>query len=144
MEKYNLYDSINTTAMRWLAYHYDQSGKDILFYHYNDKEAFNWLLKITDTFCRIYGKTFYIVCPRWKYLYLRYIRRFKKVRLFTGQTDLFKINVQIFIQELLDSFETSIDTIYDIYNTYYRRKLWLKQGFLYGKQKKRCQKRQTH
>lgn len=37
MEKYELYDSINTTAMRWLAYHYDLSGKDVLFHNYNDK-----------------------------------------------------------------------------------------------------------
>ena len=126
MEKYELYDSINTTAMRWLAYHYDLSKKDILFYNYNDKTAFNWLLKITDIFCRTYGKTFCVVCPTWKYLYFRYICRFKKIRRFTGQIDFFKIDVQIFIQELLKSFDTSIDTIYNIYNTYYRRKLWLR------------------
>lgn len=126
MEKYELYDGINTTAMRWLAYHYDLSKKSVLFYNYKDKDAFNWLLKVTNLFCQTYGKTFYVICPKWKYLYLRYIRRLKKIRFFTGQTDLFNIDVQVFIQELLNSFNTSVDTIYDIYNTYYRRKLWLK------------------
>lgn len=122
MPNYDLYDSINTTATRWIAYHYDKSKCDICYYNYKEiDKSFLWLLRITNDFCKIYDKIFYVSCSWTKYIYLKYIKHFNKIKYLRAPARIFSIDVKVFIHELTRSFEVDDDFVIAIYDNYYRR-----------------------
>lgn len=122
-EQYNLFDGINTTATRWMAYQYDKrkASACICNYYGDFNKYFLWLINIVNDFCKIYDHVFYVACPWIKYIYLRYIKHFKKVRYPRPGTDTFPLDTEIFIKEITTAFDVVEEIIPVIYDEYYRR-----------------------
>lgn len=120
-EREKKFDAILTTGARWLAVR----KKDL---PYIDGFAIKnvQLNNLTYGFLSIarvyitYKGSFYIDTNLFKYLYLKYIKRFKFLKRINGNIVDY-IDVGIFLSELVNAFNEELPIIEEIYQTYYRR-----------------------
>lgn len=122
--KLKLYDSINTTAVRWLTYQQRVNAKPIGIFNFDSKNITHmWFLHMLESY-RVFNNytEYYIDCGLLEYLYIKYIKKFKGARR-KKKTDAVMIKVDIFIQELIDSFEENLtlrpSIIEEIYKEYW-------------------------
>lgn len=109
MDKFKLYDSINTTAVRWLTYQHKTNNKSLGILNFDNKNISHlWFLHMLESY-RVFNDydNYYIDCGFFKYLYIRYIKKFKGARR-KKNVDVLMINVDVFIQELIESFEENL------------------------------------
>ena len=120
-EREKKFDAILATGARWLAVR----KKDL---PYIDGFAIKnvELNNLTYGFLSIarvyitYEGSFYIDTNLFKYLYLKYIKRFKFLKRINGNIVDY-IDVGIFLSELVNAFNERLPIIEEIYQTYYRR-----------------------
>lgn len=120
-EREKKFDAILATGARWLAVR----KKDL---PYIDGFAIKnvELNNLTYGFLSIarvyitYEGNFYIDTNLFKYLYLKYIKRFKFLKHINGNIVDY-IDVGIFLSELVNAFNEELPIIEEIYQTYYRR-----------------------
>lgn len=118
-EKEKLYDAILTEGARWLLFLQD-SRKDIAGFGIKDVQLDNstyGFLSIARIFS-IYSGKFYIKTNWFKYLYLKYIKKFKFLKR-PPKMEIEYIDKNIFIKELTGYFDKSPSIIEEIYNYYY-------------------------
>lgn len=122
--KLKLYDSINTTAVRWLTYQQRVNAKSIGIFNFDSKDITHmWFLHMLESY-RVFNNytEYYVDCGLFEYLYIRYIKKFKGARR-KKKTDAVMIKVDIFIQELIGSFEENLalspSIIKEIYKEYW-------------------------
>lgn len=122
--KLKLYDSINTTAVRWLTYQQRVNAKPIGIFNFDSKDITHmWFLHMLESY-RVFNNytEYYVDCGLFEYLYIRYIKKFKGARR-KKKTDAVMIKVDIFIQELIGSFEENLalspSIIKEIYREYW-------------------------
>ena len=121
----DMYDIINTMAMRLLSYNNDKKGA-IVFYNYNeiDKQIL-WLLNIGMGWASAYDKQIYISCNWITFLKLKYIYKIKKLkrvqRLKPGAA-MCLIHMHDFIKETTKFYGKSSSFVEDIYDIYYNRR----------------------
>lgn len=119
----NRYDTINTTAVRWLKYYSDKEGKPLCFKDFYESEEENWLMEmfrnysLFNGYCDYYVKTDFL-----EFLYLKIFGKHKHLKLYRKKKDVAMIDPVKFIAELLVACgEKNLNVIKDIYNCYYRR-----------------------
>ena len=120
-EREKKFDVILTTGARWLAVR----KKDL---PYIDGFAIKNVELNNLTYCFLsiarvyitYEGSFYIDTNLFKYLYLKYIKRFKFLKRINGNIVDY-IDVGIFLSELVNAFNEELPIIEEIYQTYYRR-----------------------
>ena len=120
-EREKKFDAILTTGARWLAVR----KKDL---PYIDGFAIKNVELNNLTYCFLsiarvyitYEGSFYIDTNLFKYLYLKYIKRFKFLKRINGNIVDY-IDVGIFLSELVNAFNEELPIIEEIYQTYYRR-----------------------
>ena len=117
-DKNKLYDTILTEGARWLQYNRTK-GKCLCAKDAHLDAQYKCFLEIARSYA-IYVGDFAIDCPLWKYLYLKYIKKYKFLKR-PQSTDIYYINVSQFLDELADFFGRPITIFTDIYNHYYRR-----------------------
>lgn len=125
MEKidYGFYDSIDSTAARWLSYLLQTKGKIGFTQLGSIDEEDLWLLSIARH-VHIYSDTIiYVDCNWLDFLWLRYIKKFKFIKHYNSKKDkgVFLINAIEFEKEIAEACNTDIATIVKIYDAYYRR-----------------------
>jgi len=118
-EKFNLYDSINTMAVRWLTHLHKTRAKTLgiqKFSHHNDTHI--WFLHMLESY-RVYNEydCYYVDCNIFEYLYIRFIKGFKGAR--RPKKDGLMIDTRVFINELTESFGVDTFVIEEIYKEYY-------------------------
>lgn len=118
-KNFNLYDSINTTAVRWLTHLQKLHCKTLGIEKFNRKnDTHIWFLHMLESY-RVYNdyNCYYLDCNLFDYLYIRYIKKFKGAR--RMKKDGFMINVGVFINELTEAFNTDTFIIEEIYKEYW-------------------------
>ena len=118
-EKFNLYDSINTMAVKWLVLLNRKQAKTLgiqKFSRHNHTHI--WFLHMLESYC-IYNNCdyYYIDCNIFEYFYIRFFKKFKRAR--RVKKDSFMIDVKVFINELTESFNVDTFIIEEIYKEYY-------------------------
>ena len=123
-EKLNKIDLINTTAVRWLYWNFNKYNKPIGLKDFSIRNKKHlWLLymfknySIINKYCNYYIKTNIFI-----YLYLRYIKKFKDLKLYKKYDNIVLINADIFINEIIGTFNEPANLLEEIYDLYYRRK----------------------
>ena len=121
-EKYLLYDSINTTAVRWLTLYQRDQCKEIGILKFNNSVTHLWFLKMLENY-RIFNNysSYYINCNFWEYLRLRYIKKFKGLRRVKKNQNIALIDADVFIDELTTAFQVDVSIIGEIYEKYWSR-----------------------
>lgn len=118
-KNFNLYDSINTTAVRWLTYLQKLHCKTLGIEKFNRKnDTHIWFLHMLENY-RVYNNYdyYYLDCNLFDYIYIRFIKHFKGAR--RMKKDGFMINVGVFINELTEAFNTDTFIIEEIYKEYW-------------------------
>lgn len=123
---YNLYDSINTTAVRWLEYNTNliQNSKSVLeILNFNRKDIRHlWMLHIFDIYSIFNGYCkYYTDSNFFTYLYLKYIKGFKRLGYHQNNINYVYVEVPAFIKELTEAFSVKSSVIDEIYNEYWRK-----------------------
>ncbi len=109
--KLKLYDSINTTAVRWLTYQQKVNAKPIGISNFDSKNIMHmWFLHMLESY-RVFNNytEYYIDCGLFEYLYIRYIKKFKGAR--RKKKDYVMIKVDVFINELVECFKAGVPDI---------------------------------
>lgn len=122
--KLKLYDSINTTAVRWLTYQQRINAKPIGIFNFDSKNITHmWFLHMLESY-RVFNNyiEYYIDCGLLEYLYIRYIKKFKGAR--RKKKDYVMIKVDVFINELIECFKAGVpdikpNIIEEIYKEYW-------------------------
>lgn len=112
IDLYNLYDGINTLAVRWLTYQQRTTCKTLGIHNFKSNNITHlWFLHMLENY-RVFNdyNVYYIDCSFLKYIYIRFIKKFKGARR-ENKKDSFMIDVDIFINELLDAFKERIPNI---------------------------------
>ncbi|MDV3427648.1 MAG: hypothetical protein LIR50_11610 [Bacillota bacterium] len=117
---YKKFDTVNTTACRWLMYNRTARGVELGLKYVNLRDKSHlWFIR---TFCNystfsqnlIFTKNFII------YIYIKYILHVRAIRFKLSDSNrICFIEVPQFIKEVEESFGKGITE--QIYNTYYRR-----------------------
>ena len=122
--KFKLYDGVNTTAVRWLTYQHKINNKPLGIFNFDSKNISHlWFLHMLESY-RVFNDydNYYIDCDVFKYLYIRYIKKFKGARR-KKNVDALMIDVDVFIQELTKSFEENLkiepSIVEEIYKEYW-------------------------
>lgn len=124
-EKLNLYDSINTQAVRWLKYNSDAHAKPLGIKNFmRHIKRHMWLLHMLSNYNVFtgYNQCYYVDGLYQEYLYLRYIKKFKYLRYKKKKDDVLMIDAPQFIEELTCSFGKPASIIDDIYEEYWGNK----------------------
>ena len=120
-DKYNKYDAINTLAARWLVWNAKERKQPLGIKQFKSKDFTHmWLLNIMNSFSIASGYVdFYLDCPFWTYLYIKYVKKFKHAKRFKGQ-DMFLIEPELFAAEVCGHFGERPDMVKYIYKNYWR------------------------
>ena len=125
MEKidYGFYDSIDNTATRWLAWNLNEHKKIGFCCTFGGNQQELWLLCMARNLNIYSEEVIYIQTSIFNYLWLKYIKKFKFLRKYNARKhqDVFLIDGIAFIEQVAEACGATIDTIADIYETYYRR-----------------------
>lgn len=130
-ELFNLYDSINTTAVRWLQYNSKMRKCPLGIKKFRRKNKIHMWLLMQLNFNSVYNnyERYYIDGSFLSYIYLRYIKKMKDLRYARKQEEYCLIEVNTFCDELVDAYNrqnpnSKIDTcIFEfIYDNYYGEK----------------------
>lgn len=121
MDELNLYDSINTYAVRWLTYNAKSHGKPLGIKNFNRKNTYHmWFLHMLENYSVFNNYCDYYIDGSFvSYLYLRYIKKFKHLRYTTNSKANLMIDIDIFIKELTNAFHENANIILKIYNEYW-------------------------
>ena len=123
MEKFDIYDKINTTAAVWLKTYKKRIGLPLGIRQFKINDArYKWLLQIINIVSIADGYTdFYIECNWFIWFYLRFIKKLKHVkRVKNNYDDITFIDTIIFIKEVCNVCESDTSIIESIYNSYWR------------------------
>ena len=121
--KINLYDSINTTAVRWLMNLAKTSDRPLCFFNLNSQDPSHlWLLNMADAFS-VYNNycDYYVDCGIFTYMYLRYIKKHKHLRYYM-RCDICEIKTTVFIRDILYAFDITKRDIIDLYELFWGKK----------------------
>ena len=119
--KYQMYDAINTTAVRWLTSFADKHEAALCIKDFDIKNKHHlWLLEMLKSYS-IFNNycSYYIQSNIFIYLYLRIFKRFKHIRLYSKSKKMSFIDPAIFVEELTNCYEENPYIINAIYNAYY-------------------------
>ena len=116
----NKYDAVDEYAIKVILWNNDQHGT-LGFENLNCEYEDLWLLSVIRNACgfrqmKIYYKGNFI-----NYLYLKYKKKFKFLRYYTGQKDIFMIDATKFENEMASAVEEDYCFLQKIYLEYYRR-----------------------
>ena len=119
-----LYDSINTTTVRWLTWIYKEHKKPLLLCDFNYRDLTHlWLIHMLEAFSVYNGYcNYYVDCSFFRYLHLRFIKHFKHIRMKSKYIYTFDIVINDFIKEILDSYRQPKSTILKMYNLFWGTK----------------------
>ena len=120
-EKYKLYDSINTTAMRWLA-HLAKEHVVAIVYDNSSNEEFQWVLILSQYLSKLYDCEFYFISSLKDFIYFKFIKKFYFLKRASKRNTYFEIKPHTFVKEIQDYFNINYNIIDQIYNNYYRGK----------------------
>lgn len=122
-DKTNLYDSIDSIAVRWLTWNADVHKSALCIQNIDIKnETHLWLLEIFRNYSIINSYcTYYIEKNFFLYLYLKYIKKHKHLSFYKFKKEILTIDFNIFTKEITEYFNVDINTLKEIYNLYYRR-----------------------
>lgn len=118
-EKEKLYDAILTEGVRWLLV-LQKNREFISGFGIKDVQLNNstyGFLSIARIFS-VYSGKFYIKTNLFKYLYLKYIKKFKFLKR-PPKAEIEYIDKDLFIKELTEYFDKSPSIIEEIYTYYY-------------------------
>ena len=122
-EIFDTYDAINTYAVKLLVYNQQRHTRPIGINNFSSRDiTHRWMLHMMESFSVYKGyATYYVNTNIFTYLYLRFIKKYKHLRLTTNSKSNSKlmIDVNIFINELTETFGKKPDIIKDIYNLYW-------------------------
>lgn len=124
INKDDVYDTINTTCVRWLKYLADKYDKPLCIKKFDKKDKTNlWLLEMFRHYSMFSGYCdYYIDTNIFVYLYFKYIKKFKHLKYCSNNLDLEFIDTSKFIEELTTSCHQDINIITEIYDKYYNRR----------------------
>lgn len=121
-EREKKFDAILTTGARWLMvrkrllpYIDGFAIKDVKLNNFT--YGFLSIARVYVT----YEGSFYIKTNIFKYLYLKYVKRFKFLKWINGNIVDY-ININIFLSELVNAFDEKLSIIEEIYKHYYTGK----------------------
>lgn len=112
IDLFELYDSINTLAVKWLTYQHRSTCKALGIANYDSSNITHlWFLHILESY-RIYNNyvCYFVDCGFFEYLYLRFIKRFKGARR-KRKNEAIMIDVDIFVDELIENFKEHVPDI---------------------------------
>lgn len=125
MEKidYGFYDSIDNTATRWLAWNQDKKGKIGFTCISADDKTHLWLLCMARNLYIYNEKPIYIDTSVIGYLWLRFVKKFKFLRLYRARRnkEIYSIDAIGFIEEVCKACNTVPEMVAQIYEIYYKR-----------------------
>ena len=124
IEKLQLYDNMNSLAVRWLKHNADLHQKPLGIKNFGRHNYYHmWLLRMLQNYNVFteYKSNYYIDGSFINYLYLRFIKGFKHLRYKTAHTDALMIEVPVFCDELAVAFNQPASIIEDIYKEYYNK-----------------------
>ena len=125
MEKidYGCYDSVENTAVRWLAWNLDRKGQ-IGFepIHKEDYKSL-WIICVARNLHMYVDRPIYVKCSFLDFLYLKYIKKFKFIKFYRARKcpNVYLINVAAFAESVTTACGTTVETVGKIYDAYYRR-----------------------
>ena len=125
-EIFSLYDKINTIAVRWLTYN-SKTHKQKLCINFKKQVNYYWFLHMLESF-RVFNNyvEYYIDCGIIRFLILKYINKFKGAKKYNKKIDVLKIDVEIFINDLIEFFKFNGEKVQDskiieqIYDAYWK------------------------
>lgn len=121
MEKYSVYDAINTYAARLLAYHAKEQKKLLGIKNFNYKNIPDkWLLHIMSAYSILKdNEIFYLDCSWFIYIWLRYFKRIKNLRYKNNNSDIFFIKADIFAEEACGLYGKDVSILKEICYNYW-------------------------
>lgn len=122
-EKEKLYDAILTEGARWMSYQrklYIDTADGIGIRHVYLNKAYYGFLKMAEIFAT-YGESFYVGGNFFRYLYLKYIKKFRFLK-WAWRKDVVYLDYAVFLYELTNHFNKPFSIVQDIYSYYYEEK----------------------
>lgn len=118
----NLYDNINTWAVRWLIWNAEDKKINLGIKQFNRHNKMHlWLLYMMNSYSIARGyETIYINCSFWSYLWLKYIKGLKQVQRWRIGDKALLIEPLTFAKELCKGFNEAPQITEKIYDTYWR------------------------
>ena len=130
-QKYNLYDIINTTAVRWLQYNSQIKKCPLGIKNFGRINYIHMWLLHQIRFNSIYNgyEDYYIDSSWYDYLYLRFIKKWKHLKKANKKSNVCLIDIDIFCDELIAAYNNEHEDakisncIFEyIYKDYYKEK----------------------
>ena len=122
-ELYEIYDSINTLAVRWLVWNANERkvALGIKDFKANNKSHM-WFLNIMNNYSVASGyKDFYLDSSFRDYFFIRWIKHFSHAHMKEKDTETLFIEPDIFIREVTEHFNVNPEIVEDIYDAYWRK-----------------------
>ena len=111
-----LYDAVLTEGARWLAVLQKEHRTLVVQDESLVAPGFKFFLEIARV-ASTYDIDVYTAAPWWKYLWLKYIKKFKFLKR-PPKTTVFYIDAKVFMEELAKFFKLTPMECYEMYNNY--------------------------